>query len=118
VSDTRFTLLGIGLIFAGFIVLGIFGGKYFDVSIQAEEFDTCYEYFDDRPPVPVQCDVKLQNKAMFSGLVIGLIGVGIASLVKGVRGRWDQDVKPEDMVGPGDPSYPSSDESKSFGKKD
>jgi hypothetical protein len=43
---------------------------------------------------------------MFSGLVIGLIGAGVASLVKGVRGRWDQDVKPEDMVGPGGPSYP------------
>jgi len=25
---------------------------------------------------------------------------GIASLVKGIKGRWDQDVKPEDMVGP------------------
>ena len=29
-----------------------------------------------------------------------LILCGIASLVKGMRGRWDQDVKPEDMVGP------------------
>jgi hypothetical protein len=118
VSDTRFTLLGIGLIFAGFLVLGIFGPQFFEVTIQAEEFDTCYEYFDDRPPVPVECDVKLQNKAMFSGLVIGLIVAGVVSLVKGVRGKWDQDVKPEDMVGPGGPSYPSSDESKSFGKKD
>ena len=114
-SDTRFTLLGIGLIFAGFIFLGIFGPEFFDVSIQAEEFDNCYEYFDDRPPVQVECDVKLQDKAMFSGLVIGLIGVGIASLVKGVRGRWDQDVKPEDMVGPSGPSYSSTDDSKSSG---
>ena len=30
-----------------------------------------------------------------------LIACGIVSLVKGVKGRWDQDVKPEDMVGPG-----------------
>jgi hypothetical protein len=29
-----------------------------------------------------------------------LIICGIASLVKGIKGRWDQDVKPEDMVGP------------------
>ena len=106
-SDTRFTLLGIGLIFAGFIILGIFGAPYFDATIQAEEFGDCFEYFDDRPPVPVECKVKLQDKMMFSGLVIGLVGAGIASLVKGVKGRWDQDVKPEDMVGPG---HPSSDE--------
>jgi hypothetical protein len=113
VSDTRFTLLGIALIFVGFIVLGIFGPKYFDVTIQAQEFDNCYEYFDDRPPVPIDCDVKLQDKAMFSGLIVGLIGAGIASLVKGIKGKWDQDVKPEDMVGPGGPNFSSSDDSKS-----
>lgn len=117
-SDTRFTLLGIGLIFAGFITLAIFGNQYFDVTIQAEEFDNCYEYFEDRPPVPIDCGVKLQNKVMFSGLVIALIGAGITALTKGVRGKWDQDVKPEDMVGPGGPSYSSSDDSKSSGKQD
>ena len=107
-SDTRFTLLGIGLIFAGFIILGIFGAPYFDATIQAEEFGDCFEYFDDRPPVPIDCKVKLQDKMMFSGLVIGLVGAGVAALVKGVKGRWDQDVKPEDMVGPGHPSSPSN----------
>ena len=106
-SDTRFTLLGIGLIFAGFIILGIFGAPYFDATIQAEEFGDCFEYFDDRPPVPVECKTKLEDKMMFSGLVIGLVGAGVVSLVKGVKGSWDQDVKPEDMVGPG---HPRSDE--------
>nr|MBC8482225.1 hypothetical protein [Nitrososphaerota archaeon] len=33
-------------------------------------------------------------------IVALLIACGIASLVKGGKGRWDQDVKPEDMVGP------------------
>ncbi|MGQ0791012.1 MAG: hypothetical protein ACT4NJ_02165 [Nitrosopumilaceae archaeon] len=106
-SDTRFTLLGIGLIFAGFIILGTFGAPYFDATIQVEEFGDCFEYFDDRPPVPVKCETKLQDKMMFSGLVIGLVGAGVASLIKGVKGRWDQDVKPEDMLGP---RHPSSDE--------
>ena len=100
-SDTRFTMLGIGLIFAGFIVLGIFGSAYFDATVQAKEFDECYEYFDDKPPIPIECEVKLQDKMMFSGLVIGLVASGVISLVKGVKGKWDQDVKPEDMVGPG-----------------
>ena len=99
-SDTRFTILGIVLIFAGFIILGVFGTAYFDATIQANEFETCFEYFDDSPPVEVSCDVILQNKVMFLGLVMALVGAGIVSLVKGARGKWDQDVKPEDMVGP------------------
>jgi len=33
-------------------------------------------------------------------IVVLLIICGIASLVKGIKGKWDQDVKPEDMVGP------------------
>jgi len=109
VSDTRFTMLGIGLIFAGFIILGIFGTAYFDATIEAEEFETCFEYFDDSPPVEVSCDAKLQNKVMFLGLVMALVGAGIISLVKGVRGKWDQDVKPEDMVGPSNPSSSDAD---------
>jgi hypothetical protein len=117
VSDTRFTLIGIGLIFAGFLILGIFGESYFDATIQAEEFEDCYEYFDDRPPVPVECEAQLQDKTMFSGLVIGLIGVGIFALVKGVKGKWDQDIKPEDMVGPGGPSHLSSDDSNPSSEK-
>ncbi len=110
-SDTRFTMLGIVLIFVGFIILGVFGSEYFDASIQAEEFDNCFEYFEDKPPVEIDCDVKLQAKIMFSGLVIGLVVAGVVSLVKGVKGRWDQDVKPEDMVGPGGPSNPSPSDS-------
>ncbi|HXV66771.1 MAG TPA: hypothetical protein VD731_06075, partial [Nitrosopumilaceae archaeon] len=78
-SDTRFTLLGIVLIFAGFIILGIFGAPYFDATIQAQEFGNCYEYFDDSPPVPIECETKLQDKMMFSGLVMGLVGAGIAA---------------------------------------
>lgn len=96
-SDTRFTMLGIGLIFSGFIILGVFGSEYFDATIESQEFGDCFEYFDDMPPVPIECEAKLQNKIMFSGLVMSLVGAGIASLVKGVKGKWDQDVKSEDM---------------------
>jgi hypothetical protein len=41
-----------------------------------------------------------------------LIGAGIIALIKGVRGKWDQDVKPEDMLGPGgkNPSKPDNDD--------
>ncbi len=103
-SDTRFTMLGIGLIFAGFIILVVFGTSYFDATVEAQEFENCFEYFEDRPPVPIDCDVKLQAKIIFLGLVMALVGAGIVALIKGAKGRWDQDVKPEDMVGPGGPS--------------
>jgi hypothetical protein len=109
VSDTRFTMIGIGLIFAGFIILGIFGSSYYDASIEAEEFGTCFEYFDDGPPIEVSCDAQIQQKSMFTGLVMALVGTGIVALIKGVKGKWDQDVKPEDMVGPGNPNNSDAD---------
>ena len=62
------------------------------------------KYFDDKEPIPVDCDLKMLQKTMFFLFVIALIGVGIVALIKGMKGRWDQDVKPEDMVGPGGPS--------------
>lgn len=100
-SDIRFTLIGIGLIFAGFLVLGVFGSQYIGPTLEAQEFGECYEYFEDKPPIPVDCNIQLQNKSMFFALVIALIGSGIFALIKGVRGKWDQDVKPQDMLGPG-----------------
>ena len=110
-SDTRFTLIGIGLIFSGFIVLGIFGSQFFVLTIEAEEFGECFEYSEDNEPVKVDCGIKLQQKSLFFALIIILIGAGIVALVKGVKGKWDQDVKPEDMLGPGGPSKSNSDKS-------
>jgi hypothetical protein len=48
----------------------------------------------------------MQDRVLFFGLIVSIIGAGIFFLVKGVRGKWDQDVKPEDKVGP-DSSFPS-----------
>jgi len=101
VSDLRFTMLGMVLIFTGFIVLGLFGANFSQASVEASEFDDCFEYFEDKAPEPVECGKKMLDKILFFALVIGLVIAGIVSLVKGTKGRWDQDVKPEDMVGPG-----------------
>ena len=98
-SDTRFIILGVGLIFSGIIVLTVFGVYVDEITLQ-EEFRECYEYHADMPPTEIDCDIAFQNKMSFFAIVALLIICGIASLVKGVRGRWDQDVKPEDMVGP------------------
>jgi len=99
VSDTRFIILGVGLIFAGIIVLTVFGAHVDEITLQ-EEFRDCYEYHTDAPPTEIDCDIAFQNKMIIFAIVVLLITSGIASLVKGIRGRWDQNVKPEDMVGP------------------
>ena len=98
-SDTRFIILGVGLIFAGIIVLTVLGAHVDEITLQ-EEFRECYEYHTDAPPTEIDCDIAFQNKMNIFAIVALLITCGIASLVKGIRGRWDQDVKPEDMVGP------------------
>ena len=100
-SDTRFTLIGVALIFAGFLVLGVFGSQYNSTTIESQEFGDCYEYFEDKPPQKINCDLELFDKSLFFVLVIGLIAAGIISLIKGIKGNWDQKIKPEDMVGPG-----------------
>jgi len=99
VSDTRFIILGVGLIFAGIIVLTVFSAHVDEITLQ-EEFRECYEYHADMPPTEIDCDTAFQSKMIIFAIVALLIICGIASLVKGIKGRWDQDVKPEDMVGP------------------
>ena len=109
VSDTRFTILGIGLIFSGIIFLSVFGSQSNEIALQ-EGFSKCFEYHDDSPPTEIDCDVASENKIITFAITTLLIVCGIVSLVKGVKGRWDQNVKPEDMVGPGS-SFDTRDES-------
>lgn len=99
-------MIGIALIFAGFLIFGIFGQKYYNVAIQAQEFGDCYDFSEDGKQIKIDCNISLQNQILFFGFVVGLIGLGVFFLIKGVRGKWDQDVKPEDAVGPGS-SFPS-----------
>jgi len=100
-SDMRFTMIGIALIFVGFIILGVFGHDYQAATLESNEFGTCYEYSDEDAPIEISCSFKIFNQTLFFALIIGFIGAGIIALVKGVKGNWDSKVKPEDMVGPG-----------------
>ena len=99
-SDTRFIILGIGLVFSGIIFLSVFGGQSTEISLQ-EGFSKCFEYHDDSPPTEIDCDTASENKMITFAITALLIACGIVSLVKGMKGSWDQNVKPEDMVGPG-----------------
>ena len=107
-SDTRFIILGVGLIFAGIIVLTVFGAHVDEITLQ-EEFRECYEYHTDAPPTKIDCDTASENKMIMFAITALLIVCGIISLVKGMKGGWDQNVKPEDMVGPGSTFDPPDD---------
>jgi len=100
-SDMRFTMIGIALIFVGFIILGVFGHDYQAATLESNEFGTCYEYSDKETPIEIDCSFKTFNQTLFFALIMGFIGAGIIALVKGVKGNWDNKVKSEDMVGPG-----------------
>ena len=100
-SDMRFIIIGIALVFVGFIILGTLGQDYQAATFEANEFGTCYKYSDDSAPVEINCSYKIFDQTVFFGIVIGFIGGGVVALVKGVKGDWDSKVKPEDVVGPG-----------------
>jgi len=100
-SDMRYIIIGIVFIFSGFLILGVFGHDYQIANIEASEFGECYEDYDDKEPVTVSCSSKIFDQTLFFAIVLVLIVSGIISLVKGVKGKWDNEVKSEDMVGPG-----------------
>ena len=96
----RFIIIGIALTFAGFIILGGFGHDYQAATLESNEFGTCYEYFDEKAPVEINCSFKIFDQTVFFALIIGFIGAGIIAFVKGAKGNWDNKVNPEDIVGP------------------
>ena len=100
-SDIRFIMIGVVVITIGFIILGVYGTQFTEITVQTSEFTDCFEYPEDTPPIRISCDEKIQSKNMFFALVIGFLIAGGLSLLKGIIGKWDQDVKPEEMLGPG-----------------
>ena len=112
-SDIRFVMIGVGVLSAGFIVMAVFGTQYQDITIQTKEFSECYDYTDENVEVKIDCDEELQNRNMVFAGIIGILVVGGLALLKGIRGTWDNDVKPEEMLGPGGDKKNSDDDKKS-----
>ena len=100
-SDIRFVMIGVGVLSIGFIVMALFGTQYQDITIQTKEFSECYDYTDENLPVKIDCDKQLQDRNFMFAVVIGILIAGGLALIKGIRGTWDNEVKPEEMVGPG-----------------
>lgn len=88
------------MIFFSFIILGVFGGNFQTSNIEINEFENCFEYSENNEPTPIDCSEKLRNQSIFFGTIIILIIGGVVALLKGIKGDWDNRVKPEDMVGP------------------
>ena len=100
-SDIRFVMIGVVVLSVGFIVMAVFGSQYQDITVQTKEFSECYDYTDENIAVKVDCDEQLQSRNLMFVAVIGILAAGGIALVKGIRGTWDNDVKPEEMLGPG-----------------
>ena len=111
-SDIRFVMIGVGVLSVGFIVMALFGTQYQDITIQTKEFSECYDYTDENLAVKVDCEEQLQDRNLMFAVVIGILIAGGLALVKGIRGKWDNEVKPEEMVGPGGDKKTSDDDKK------
>lgn len=99
-SDIRAILVGVALVFAGFLVLGIFGDEYREAGIQSSEFDECIRFSDDGEQ-QIDCEQAVGESVAFFAVVLAILGAGIYALVRGYRGKWDNEAKPEEMLGPG-----------------
>ncbi len=99
-SDTRLIIIGSVLAFSGFLLGAVTGAQYQQFTVQAVQFGDCYDYAPDGHAVKVKCDEKMHERFFFLLASLGLIGGGAFVLVKGIRGKWDQNVKSDEMVGP------------------
>ena len=52
----RFIMIGLVAITIGFIVLGVFGAQFTEITVQTKEFSECYKYPEDQPPIKIECE--------------------------------------------------------------
>jgi len=99
VSDIRLIIIGSAIAFSGFLIGGLTGAQYQKYAVQADEFGDCFDYTADGQAIKVKCDEKLQDRFFYLSISSALIGGGVIVLIKGVRGKWDQNVKSDEMLG-------------------
>ena len=87
------------IIFAGFMLGGMANSNYAQFEIQQKLFDQCYDY-SSGTEVKVKCTEKGQEHFIYFGIALGVLCFGGFILFKGVRGKWDQNVKDDEMLGP------------------
>ena len=101
-SDIRLIMIGAAIIFAGFVVGGMANSTYSQFAVQQQNFDECYDY-SSGVAIHVKCSEKSLDHLLYLGLSLGLLGTGGLVIFKGIRGKWDHDVKDNEMLGPKNP---------------
>jgi hypothetical protein len=105
-------MIGVAVLSIGFIVMAVLGTQYQDITVQTKEFSECYDYTDENVPVKIDCEERLQDRNMTFAVVAGILIAGGLALIKGIRGTWDNNVKPEEMLGPGGDKKTSDEDKK------
>lgn len=100
-SDIRLVMIGAVVIFAGFVVGGFASSGYSQYAVQQQNFDDCFDY-STGVAVHVKCSDKIYDHMLYVILSLVLLGSGGVVMYKGIRGKWDHDVKDSEMVGPKD----------------
>ncbi len=98
-SDIRLVMIGSVIIFAGFYVASMGGSQYTQMAMQAAQFDDCYDY-STGVTVHVSCVQVEHDALLYLALALSLIGIGGYVIFKGIKGKWDQNVKNDEMLGP------------------
>lgn len=98
-SDIRLIIIGSVIVFGGLFYGGMKASQYLDYTIQEQNFDECFDYSSGQA-VHVKCDQMEQEKYSYLMLSLAIIGIGIFIMIKGLRGKWDQNVKNDEMMGP------------------
>lgn len=101
-SDIRLILGGAAIVFAGFMLGGMANSNYAQFAVQQQNFDECYDY-SSGVAVHVKCSEKSQDYGLYLALSVGLLGAGGVVIFKGIRGKWDNDVKDDEMLGSKNP---------------
>ncbi len=100
-SDIRLVMIGAVVIFAGFVVASIGNADYAQYAVQQQNFDDCYDY-SSGVAIHVKCSDKNYDHVLYLLLSFTILGIGGFVMYKGIRGKWDHDVKDSEMLGPKD----------------
>lgn len=98
-SDIRLVMIGSVIIFVGFYVASMGSSQYQQMAMQATQFDDCYDY-STGAAIHVSCMQVEHDALLYLALALSLMGVGGYIIFKGIKGRWDQNVKSDEMLGP------------------
>ncbi len=87
------------IVFAGFYVASMAGSEYSQMAIQLAQFDDCYDY-SSGIAIHVSCVTVEHDALLYFSLTLSLFGGGGYIIFRGIKGRWDQNVKNDEMLGP------------------